>query len=382
MKKKVTAITKGPMQHFFGYYDKCPWNASGRYVLSHEIDFDDHSPTGDDAITIGIIDLESDNSFEKVTETLSWSWQQGAMLQWHPGEAENTIIYNDCRNSRFISVVYDISSGKEKIFSRPIAAVSHNGKKALSLNFSRLADERPGYGYSGVADKYIDQDAPEQDGIYLLDLETGKHDLIISLAQIAGFEPTASMKNTKHWFNHILFSPDDRRFIFLHRWRTPDKWHLTRMFTANLDGSDIFCLNSHEMTSHFDWYDKRQVLAFAHRRNIGDKYYLFTDRSETVTITGDEKLSPLYDGHCSYSPDRQWILTDTYPNENSERLLLLYNPQKDQKVELGYFYEPEWEMEESRCDLHPRWSRDGRSICFDSLHSGSRQIYILDIPVK
>ena len=27
------ALTQGPGHHFFGYYDKCPWDLSGRYLL-------------------------------------------------------------------------------------------------------------------------------------------------------------------------------------------------------------------------------------------------------------------------------------------------------------------------------------------------------------
>ena len=33
----------------------------------------------------------------------------------------------------------------------------------------------------------------------------------------------------------------------------------------------------------------------------------------------------------------------------------------------------------TRCDLDPNWSRDGRSVCIDSIHEGSRQVYILDV---
>ena len=35
----VRAVTRGPRHHFFGYYDKCPWDASGRYMLAVETTF-------------------------------------------------------------------------------------------------------------------------------------------------------------------------------------------------------------------------------------------------------------------------------------------------------------------------------------------------------
>ena len=33
-----------------------------------------------------------------------------------------------------------------------------------------------------------------------------------------------------------------------------------------------------------------------------------------------------------------------------------------------------------RCDLHPRWNRDGRQVCIDSIHEGNRHMYVLDVP--
>ena len=52
----VTQLTDGPMHHFFGYYDKCPWDRSGRYLLAMENAFADHNPTINDAVTIGLGD--------------------------------------------------------------------------------------------------------------------------------------------------------------------------------------------------------------------------------------------------------------------------------------------------------------------------------------
>jgi hypothetical protein len=41
MERPVDSLTCGSRHHFFGYYDKCPWDSTGRYVLSLEADFMD-----------------------------------------------------------------------------------------------------------------------------------------------------------------------------------------------------------------------------------------------------------------------------------------------------------------------------------------------------
>ena len=51
----VRPVTRCPRHHFFGYYDKCPWDLSGRYLLGCEAGFMDRQPTGDDALVIGRI---------------------------------------------------------------------------------------------------------------------------------------------------------------------------------------------------------------------------------------------------------------------------------------------------------------------------------------
>ena len=375
----VQAVTRGPKHHFFGYYDKSPWDSTGRYMLALEVEFMDRAPTPNDAATIGLIDLKENCLFRPVAKTYAWNWQQGCMLQWMPNTFRRRIIYNDRRDGRFISVIYDVESGEVRSLPLPIYALTHDGRYALTLNFSRLDRTRPGYGYAGVHDPTVEEKAPENDGIYLMDLRTGEYDLIISLAQIVAFRPRLDMRGAVHWFNHLLISPNDQRFIFLHRWSSPTigkKW-LTRLFTANLDGSDIYLVADDGMVSHFDWRDSTHILAWARKKEVGDHYYLFTDCSEEFQIIGKDVLNR--DGHCSYSPDRRWILTDTYPDQENKRRLLLYHPETKRLIELGRFYSPPKLRGAIRCDLHPRWSRDGHYICFDSAHEDQRQMYIIDV---
>jgi len=373
----VKRVTDKSGYHFFGYYDKSPWDSEDEYMLALQVTFENRPPKPDDTATIGILNPEENYTFESLAVTHAWNWQQGCMLQWIPG-TRRKIIYNDREDGRFISVILDIESGDLYNLPLPIYTLSHDGRKALTLNFSRLARTRPGYGYVGAPDPYADEEAPEEDGIYILDLRSCEAELIISIDQMARFNPRSDMDKAVHWFNHLLFNPDDERFIFLHRW-SPElgKPWKTRLLTANPSGEDVYLLADDDMVSHFDWRDSEHILTWARKRGIGDRFFLFKDQSEDFEIIGDGILTR--DGHCSYSPDRRWILTDTYPDKNNERRLLLYNPDEDRLVEIGRFYSKPELKGEIRCDLHPRWSRDGKRICIDSTHEGTRQMYVIEV---
>jgi len=375
----IEAVTQGPKHHFFGYYDKSPWSFSGRYMLALQVDFMDRPPASNDAATVGIIDLKENCSFKPLVQTYAWNWQQGTMLQWLPRSSDRLIIYNTRERNRFASVILNIKTGESRELPLPIYVISHDGRWMLSLNFARVARTRPGYGYLGVSDLWMKEEAPKEDGIYLMNLETGENQLVVSLAKMASFHPRADMKKTVHWFNHLLFSPDGRRFIFLHRWtRANNKrsW-FTRLYTSDMNGEDICLLADDGMVSHFDWRDPIHILAWARKKGVGNHYFLFTDKSEEFKIIGEGVLD--CDGHCSHSPDRRWILTDTYPDKHHNRRLLLYQPETGKMVELSRFYSPPELRGEIRCDLHPRWSRDGCCVCIDSTHEGTRQMYVIEV---
>ena len=85
-------------------------------------------------------------------------------------------------------------------------------------------------------------------------------------------------------------------------------------------------------------------------------------------------------GHCTYLPGGEWVLNDTYPLAPSRvQELYMYHVEKQQRVELAAFHAPEAYGGEWRCDLHPRFSRDGAQVIVDSAHASGRQMYLLDI---
>lgn len=385
----VRAVTRGPAHHWFGYYEKSPWDASGRWLLAMEVGFAGRAPRPDDMVRLGRIDMESGSGrFESFAESAAWSWQLGCELQWMPPAFDRRVVYNVRESGGFASVVHDLETGEKRTLPRPVFCLTPDGRAALSLDFARLAVTRPGYGYAGVG--YATEAAsagalaPGDDGVWRMDMATGACELVVPLAELAAFETGEEGEGTPHWVNHIQINTDGTRFGVLHRYgRRSGRGWVTRLFTAGLDGSGLFCLNPNRMTSHYDWRDPEHLLAWARTPDSSMEkpvhgYLLFRDRTREYEIVGADVFDS--DGHCSYSPDRRRVLTDTYPDKaESKRTLIVYDPAADRRVDVGRFYSPPEFSGDARCDLHPRWRRDGRAACFDSAHDGTRQIYVADL---
>ena len=393
----VRAITKGPKFHWFGYYDKLQFNRSNTKLLGMQVDFEMRSPTKDDIIKMGVIDLEDGDRWTEIGESRSWGWQQGCMLQWVPG-SDSKVIWNDRRGSDFVSIIKDIKTGEKQEISKAIYTLSPDGKTAVGTDFARIQNYRKGYGYPGGIDPYRNQNAPGDAGIYQINLETGKSELILSyydISQIAN--QGKSVADKWHYFNHLLISPDGNRFIFLNRYRespisdeilnNPEAYnkirgkYTTRMFTANVDGSDLFLLDPSGKTSHFIWKDPKHITAWTRPEGKESGFYEFEDKSRNIRRVGKGVMK--VNGHNTYLPgtSQEWILNDTYPQGDArEQIPYLFHEASNRKIELGRFHSPKTYHGEWRCDTHPRSSNDGRWVCIDSTHGGDgRQMYLIDL---
>ena len=228
----VRTITRGPKFHWFGYYDKLQFDPSGRFVLGMEVDFEHRSPRPDDVIKIGMVDLTDNDRWIELGESRAWCWQQGCMLQWRPG-SKNEVLFNDRRGDRFVCHIVDVKTRRRRTIPHAVYTVSPDGRWAVSPDFRRVNDMRPGYGYAGLPDPNRDVPAPDDSGVFRIDLDSGERQLAVSLAEVAKIPyPRGDLSKAKHYFNHLLVSPDGRRFEFLHRWGEPRWRGGTRMLTA------------------------------------------------------------------------------------------------------------------------------------------------------
>lgn len=377
----VRQITKGPRFHWFGYYDKLQFDPTGRYILSNEVTFEGRSPLPTDSIRIGMIDTGDKDRWTELGSSSAWNWQQGSMLQWIPG-SRTDVIWNDRIDGQFVAHIVNVKTGKRRTIPSPIYTLSPDGKWGITCDFRRLNDVRPGYGYAGVPDPNANEPIPNDVGIWKVDLATGKRDLLISVADAAAIPyPGGYSNKAKHWFNHLLISPDGSRFIFLHRWRgdKEGKSFSTRLFTANAQGKDLYVTDPHGKTSHFIWRDPQHILAWAWHPSHGEKFYLYRDKTNQVEVVGKDVMT--VNGHCTYlnRDNNRWILNDTYPDKERTQNVYLYDVKTGERRPLGGFHAPPEYTGEWRCDTHPRSSPDGRRVVIDSAHNGGRQMYLIEL---
>jgi hypothetical protein len=295
------------------------------------------------------------------------------MMHW----IDEEFTFNKWENGTLVSRALNPKTKEIRTIHGAILAVSPTERIAIGLNYQRMAHCRSVVGYANEIEPSEIKAQPEDDGLYLLDLQDGTSKLVLSIADVISTVSDERLVEGRAWFNHVLFNTDGTRVLFFCRVRH-EKGFYSSLWTVNPDGSDLnMQIPFGYRVSHFDWKISTQILVSSDIVNeMG--FVEFTDGMKNFKPIGRGVLPN--DGHASYSPDRQWLLCDTYPR-GSERLaeLMLYHIAENRKIVLGEFHHDEQFSGDIRCDLHPRWSSDGKTITFDSVHEGSRQIYCIDL---
>lgn len=389
------AVTSGPHDHFLAnYFGLNAWNPDGRYLAVLETDVNGRLAVEGEEATIALVDLKDGNKLIPIAKTPCWNFQEATMFHWLPWE-DGACIYNDCRYGKFVSVIYNWKTGAERVIPYPVSAVSADGLQAVSINYARLRLCRPDYGYAGSGqDPLREQVWPENDGLYLVNLRTGEGRLILSIKDAQPLMPAINGPDGFAYFCHTVFSKNAKKIFFLARTvEDLDKqvaqfgivrvWD-TASFTIDTDGGNLRrCFPDGWRGSHFNWLDD-ETLTVTARWDGGGCW------SHTVFKVGDEAnvrhMAPGimdWDGHCIFSPDGKFISSEGYWNKDGYRSWVLLRLEDEALISLGRFYVPDdYKEQYSRCDLHARWRPDGSQLAFNSVHEGSRQVYLRDVKWK
>lgn len=368
-------------EYFFGYYDKSPWDATGRYMICMRAKdtWSEPDPIGEAEILL--FDSNDGNAFRVIAKTHTWNVQQGCMAQWLGPDYSSKIIYNDLRDGKYRSVILEVATGKERVLPMPVYTVSADGKTALSLDFSRLHSLRLGYGYAALSEKTKDVALPDETCIWRMDIETGEVEPLLKYTDFASFQPRPEMQveGSVHKVNHLMLSPNGKRFMVLYRWFVGQRKY-TRLITCNVDGTDMYVLSDDDMVSHCYWKNDEEIIAFERKKEYGPGYYIMKDKTQEWQHIWPQLSN---DGHPSYCPtDNSLVVFDTYPSRSRVQEVKLGrdNDTTGESVKvIARVFSPFKYDNDTRCDLHPRWSRDGKKVCFDSVFEGHRGLYVVNV---
>jgi hypothetical protein len=402
--------------YFFGYYDKPQLSKDDKRLLVLKTDFLDHILDKNDLISIGHFDLDQKNaSFVEVGKTRAANWQQGCMLQWLGPDYNEWIIYNDLVDNKFVAILQNVFSGERKQISKAIYSVCPHGENAICVDFERHYWCRRGYAYDGIYNKDKNKSVVKADGIWLLNLKTDTVRKIVAIEDLIATKHLTNMQGAIHYVEHLMFNPSGKRFCFLHRWKMLDGGVYARLYTVNVDGSDLYLLNDSGRMSHYCWQDDNHLLVYGGLTNqlnslrkdknvikyffkpllplyhkvvknntplfkylAGDSYIILRDQSSSA-----RRVAPalsLRDGHPSFNKKSQSIfITDTYsdPADTEKAKLILFDLKSNRHYVLDEFDSiPVYDNGPLRCDLHPRWSISGEYISVDTMDSKRRSVYL------
>ncbi len=388
---EVERLTSGPKHHVFGYIGHAgtiPWNASGRYIVALQADFQDHMPAPDEAADVILIDTQRGNSIRVVDQTRAWNFQQGTMFFWNPEAPETQFFFNDRdpETGRVFCVLFDIEgeSGRRlkeyRLPGTPVgnSGVDRRGGAFLGLNYGRLARLRAVTGYPGAFDWTSGVNHPADDGIFRVDTGTGEARLIVSYAQLADAlrAERLGIDDQAIFINHTLWNRDDDRIFFYARADFDDKAkRLDALFVVDPDGENLARIPVH-LGGHLEWERGRRLLG----ARDGRLALYDTDRMAFVGTIGDSEAIPEPDGDKALSPGGDWLI-DGF-RRGSVNTYVVFRPSDGTVLHSPGFDQYQWTSGALRVDPAPCWNREGTQILFPSIADDpekTRQLFLIRI---
>ena len=407
----IEQITFGEQHHFFGYIGQAktiPWNASGRYIAAMRSDFHDHMPSPAEAADIILLDAHNDYKVIKVDETCGWNFQQGAMLYWNPIAPETQFFFNDRdpETNQTYTVLFDIEKNqrvqeyKYPNMSLANSGVAQNGNYFLAINYGRLSRLRPVTGYPGAFDQTSGVLAPENDGVFLIDVKSSEKRLLVSYKQLAELAQSYSFRKSKNgrhsalppgnpenietadpriskaafYINHTLWNRNDDCIYLYLRGRYGDQsiW-IDMPCTIKPDGSELVA-HTTLLGGHPEWAEDNLIISENNKRQV-----LYDVRKQMIIgQLGSQDIFPKPGGDISLSIDGRWFANGY--SDAGDNFYVIYNRHTGLTLTSVPFSRGPHVSGELRIDPAPRWNRDNNALLVPGwTDNGTRQMFIIHI---
>jgi len=408
-------VTSGTAHHLFGYIGQSltiPWNAGDRYIVALQTDFHDRLPGPGDAANVVLIDTHNDNALRVLDRTFGWNLQQGTMLYWNPAQPETQFFFNDRDpvDGRVFTVLYDIETRRRireyrlADFSVGNSGVAPVGRQFAAINYGRMARLRPVTGYAGAMDGTEETRAPENDGIFLIDSESGQERILVSFKRLA-----ALIERVPHWavinkrwtpvesshaeggrpevaeaslyINHTLFNrKGDRIYFFARGRREKQSIWLNVPCSIKTDGTELVVHHT-SIRGHPEWSEGDLMIGAHGGRQV--VYDVVRQELLPERTLGDSSIFPVPEGDISLSPDGKWLVNG-YASEDRESITYVVMRLADGGfVRSEPFYRGPYTKGDLRTDPAPRWNRASNAILVPGwTDHGTRQLFVLTVDAQ
>jgi hypothetical protein len=390
------------------FFDTSPISPSGRYLAATRFPCEDRSPRPGEAAQVVVVDLETGTEI-LVAETRGWDTQLGAQAQW--GASDDGLFFNDIDTRQWtpFGVRMNIDNGDVRHLEGTVYHVSPDGKQAASPCLLRTARTQLGYGVLVPPQQLpVNQGAPDDDGVFVTDTETGQKRLLISLRRIVDECPTLQGDQYRkgHFYAfHVKWNPQGDRLMVIVRWvparrfwqcfqrmrkakAASKKTMRKHVITLAADGTDVHvAVNAEDWARgghHPNWCpDGRHVMMNLNADGSGLRFVRFRYDGGPVEVLHSRILGS---GHPSLHPSERYLLTDAYPSEPAGfgdgtvpiRLIDLHTGTEQILARIKVNPDYLGPSREMRVDAHPAWDATGTWVVFNGFPNGTRQVFAAD----
>lgn len=352
---------------FFGYHDKKPFNFNDKKIIVHSYkNTKVLKKQSKKKVSINLLNLQN-NKLTYIDDTKAWSWQIGACIQWYPNK--NILYYNKNLKNKFITVQFDLERKIKKILNFSIYNISPDGQKFVIADFLNIGKYRKGYGFFSKFHKKN----THKDKLQIYCVKTKQKKTLYT------FQKEKKKSVIGSYINHLTFSPDNTKIAYF---RTILQNNNQRQiffyyYCFNKKKNFIIDISKTNLISHYCWKNKDEIMFTMQLNKKKYSYKIFNINSKKMKSLSSDLNK---DGHPMFNPKfKDLFVSDTYPNLFGFQKLFIYSILKKKIIWKKYIYSPYKYRGIVRCDLHPRWSNDGKKILIDYVNSSNRNIGIFEI---
>jgi hypothetical protein len=232
---------------------------------------------------------------------------------------------------------------------------------------------------------------PDDDGVTIVDLDTGKSRLIASIRKIVtDATPRMDLNRLSGDFYcmHVKWSPRGDRLLLVLRCLSDSGWN-PQLVTLAPDGRDLRVAVSAEQWArggnHPGWCpDGERILMNLDFDGAGRRFTAIRYDGSRRDGRAEREAGR---GHPTLHPGQRFILTDAYPGEalafgDGTAPVWLIDRSTGKRITVARVdATPPYPgpANQWRVDLHPAWDRTFRYIAFNGILDGIRRVFVADV---